>query len=220
MPPALLAHTETYNRDNRTAKAVSDEVFELFKRQFAYTSSEVNARVDAVDTSAGDWTRETITYEAAEEPGRMTAYLYLPKHGNPPYQLVVFFPGIGPFMARGSSKVIQNNVIEYIVRSGRAVIYPVYGGSFERWSPYLSLEGEAWEHASRSHLLEWRRDVGHAIDLATARPEIDKERIAYAGASFGASVAVPCWRLNHASKPPSCTSRASRTGLCRRKPIP
>ena len=71
----------------------------------------------------------------------MPAYLFLPRGAQPPYQLIVYFPGVplGP----GSSENTQpGQNLDYIVKSGRAVVYPVYKGFLDRWDPFLTLRGE------------------------------------------------------------------------------
>jgi formylglycine-generating enzyme required for sulfatase activity/dienelactone hydrolase len=192
VPDSLLAHVETYSRDNRTTKSVSNDVFEVFKRQYAYVKSPLNARVESSDASSSDWVREKITLDAGYETGRMTAYLFVPKVAAPPYQLVVFFPGVGPFMARISSNGVQPvDYDDYIIKSGRAFLYPVYKGSFERWDPFVSLQGEEYLRTFRARMGQWRQDLARVLDVVTARPDIDKERIAYFGVSFGASTAFP-----------------------------
>src|SRR5262249_45671839 len=147
---------------------------------------------ESSDANGSEWVREKITLDAGYETGRMTAYLFVPKVAAPPYQLVVLFPGVGPFMARTSSNGIQpSNYFDYIIKSGRAFLYPVYKGSFERWDPFVSLQGEDYLRTFRARMGQWRQDLARALDVVTARPDIDKERIAYLGVSFGASTAFP-----------------------------
>ncbi len=191
VPDKLLAHVETYSRDHRTAKAVSDEVFDVFKRQYAYVKSPLNERIESRDTSTNDWVREKITFDAGYESGRVAAYLFLPKNAAPPFQLVVYFPGVGPFAGRGSSTALQPGQADYIVKSGRALVFPVYKGSFERWDPFVSLQGEEYLRTFRTRMFQWRQDLARILDVLTTRPEIDKARIAYYGSSFGASTAFP-----------------------------
>jgi serine/threonine protein kinase/formylglycine-generating enzyme required for sulfatase activity/dienelactone hydrolase len=190
-PDTLRARFETYSRDHRSAKAVSNDVFDVFKRQYAYVKSPLNDRVESRDTSGNEWVREKITFDAGYEPGRVAAYLFLPKNAVPPYQLVVYFPGVGPFTGRTSSGGIQLGQSDYIVKGGRAFAYPVYKGSFERWDPFISLQGEEYLRTFRTRMGQWRQDLARVLDVLTARSDIDKERIAYYGASFGASTAFP-----------------------------
>jgi eukaryotic-like serine/threonine-protein kinase len=191
----LLAHVETYSRDHRTAKAVSNEVFDVFKRQYAYVTSPLNEKIESRDTSAGDWVRERISFDAGYENGRVAAHLFLPENAAPPFQLVVFFPGVGPFAGRGSSNAFQPGpglpAVDYIIKSGRAFVLPVFKGSFERWDPFVTLQGEEYLRTFRVRMFQWRQDLARVLDVLAARPDIDKARIAYYGASFGASTAFP-----------------------------
>ena len=187
----LLARVDTYSRDHRNTKAVSDEVFEVFKRQYAYAAASLSDRVDSRDTTPAEWVRETISFDAGYETGRVTAYLFLPKNAPPPFQLVVFFPGVGPFGGRGSSANVQPGTSDFLVKSGRAFVMPVFKGSYERWDPFISLQGDEYLRTFRTRMFQWRQDLGRVLDVLSARPDIDARRIAYFGASFGASTAFP-----------------------------
>jgi hypothetical protein len=41
--------------------------------------------------------REKVTFDAAYDGERVTAYLFLPKNGSPPFQVVVYYPGLLAF---------------------------------------------------------------------------------------------------------------------------
>jgi dienelactone hydrolase len=162
----------------------------LFKRQMAYVKSPPNARVESRDTSRPEWVREKISFDAGYETGRVNAYLILPGDARPPYQLVVLFPGvpIGP----GSSETTQPiPVYDFIIKSGRAVVLPIYKGYLERWDPFLTLHGEEYLRTFRTRMAQWRQDLGNTLDVLSARPDIDPTRIADYGASFGGSTAFP-----------------------------
>ncbi len=213
VPDRLLARVETYSRDNRAAKAVSDEVFQVFKRQLAYVKSPLNARVDAKDTSSPDWIRETLSFDAGYENGRALAYLFVPRNARPPYQLGVVFPGVP--LGQGSSQQTQPDRLDFIVKSGRAVIYPVYKGYFERWDPFLTLQGEDYLRTFRTRMFQWRQDLGRALDVLSERQDIDTKRVAYIGVSFGATTAFPLIALEDRVKVAVLWPPASPIGNCR-----
>ena len=83
------------------------------------------------------------------------------------------------------------STLDYIVRSGRAVVYPVYKGFLERWDPFLTLRGEEALGTLRTRMNEWRQDLGRVLDALSERQDIDATRIAYYGLSFGGSMAAP-----------------------------
>jgi len=114
----------------------------------------------------------------------MRVLLFLPRHGSPPYQTVVFFPAADAFQQRPSSD-ISLDWRDFIVRSGRAFLYPVYKGTYERWIP--DPIGVNSEHELR---VAWSRDLGRAIDYLETRGDIDRARLAFYGVSAGADAGV------------------------------
>jgi formylglycine-generating enzyme required for sulfatase activity/dienelactone hydrolase len=190
LPDRLLARVDTFARDYGTAKPVSDEVFEVFKRQMAYVKAPLNERVESRDTSRPDWVREKITFDAGYENGRVTAYLFLPPSGGARRQLIVVFPGVP--IGRSSSDGTQPNPgYDYIIKSGRAVVLPIYKGYAERWDPFLSLQGEDYLRTFRTRMAQWHQDIGNVLDILTARSDIDATKLGYLGLSFGGSTAFP-----------------------------
>jgi dienelactone hydrolase len=85
----------------------------------------------------------------------------------------------------------MNPLNDYIVKSGRAWVVPIYKGYQERWDPFLTLQGEEYLRTFRTRMAQWRQDLGNVLDVLSARPDIDSSRIAYYGASFGGSTAFP-----------------------------
>jgi eukaryotic-like serine/threonine-protein kinase len=85
--------------------------------------------------------------------------------------------------------------VDFIVSSGRALVWPGYKGSYERWDPFLNLEGDENSRVMRTRMFEWRQDLGRTIDLLSSRQDIDANRVAYLGISFGASVPLPLLAL-------------------------
>ena len=72
-----------------------------------------------------------VTFAAAYGRERVPAHLFLPKNASPPYQTVVLFPSAYALNA-SSSSTLDLSRFDFIVRSGRALLYPVYQGTFER----------------------------------------------------------------------------------------
>jgi dienelactone hydrolase len=188
---ALVGPVQTEGRDFRTARAVSDEVFEVYKRQYTPGRAPLHARVEGRSDTHADWVRETLTFDAGYEAGRVTVLLFLPKQFPPPYQLVLYFPGVGAFVSAGSSANIQLVNTDFIVRGGRAVAFPLYKGSYERWDPFLALVGDEYLRTFRSRMGQWRQDVSRTLDMLAERTDLDTSRLAYYGSSFGASTALP-----------------------------
>jgi dienelactone hydrolase len=172
------------NVDYSKEVPVSESIFNVYKNQFLYDSTALNAVVEEKIESADDWTVEKITFDAAYGGEKMTAYLYLPKNTPPPYQTMIFFPGA---YAQHSNKFDINIAevswfFDFILRSGRAVIYPIYKGTYERRDgedpPYMS-------HQHTEKLILWEKDFSRTIDYLETRKDIDASKLGYYGHSWG-----------------------------------
>ncbi|MGE0360985.1 MAG: protein kinase [Vicinamibacterales bacterium] len=191
----LSAPIAVFRRDFRTAKPVSDEVYEVFKRQFAYVPAPPNAKVEATDDSSPDWVREKVTLDTGYGE-RFSAFVFTPKHGASPRQAVVFFPGLGPFVSQVSSQNLTlSPANDFIVKSNRVLVVPIYKGSFERFDGFVTFTGDRYLQTFRRRMLEWRHELGQVIDYLATRPDVDIEKLGYAGISFGASTALPLLAL-------------------------
>ncbi len=170
-------------RDFLREKPVSDGTFALFLNQYAYDKTELNAVVES-SKEEEDWIREKVTFNAAYGNERMSAYLFLPKKGNPPYQSVVYFPGSNAIHDRSSDAL---GALSFLLKSGRAFIYPIYKSTYERGddlnSDYAN-ETNSW----KDHVIMWAKDLSRSIDYLETRDDIDVGRLAYFGVSWGGAM--------------------------------
>ncbi|CAN5672251.1 hypothetical protein BH18ACI5_BH18ACI5_09800 [soil metagenome] len=174
---APIAHVEG---DPASLVPVNDEQFALLRQFYSYDHNPVDGRVDAVDDSSPHWRKETVSFAAAYGGERVPAYLFLPNNARPPFQTVVFVP---TSYAREvpSSQALDLVSFDFIVRSGRAVLYPVYWGTFERKKPE-----PPGPNGVRDRFVLYAKDVFRAVDYLATRDDIDRERVGYFGLSHGA----------------------------------
>ncbi len=181
--PEQTALIETIFRDYRREEPVPDEVFAALTSVYAYDRTPVEAEVEEVDDSAPHWRLERVSFRAAYGGERVPAYLFLPRDAAPPFQTVVYFPTSLAEVLPRSRGNLELRWIDFIVRSGRAILYPVYKGTYER---RIQAEGRPSEASLRRDLVvQWSKDVGRGIDYLETRPEIDSERLAFYGFSLG-----------------------------------
>src|SRR4030095_5835530 len=173
----------TVNRDYSKEKPVSDAVFRIYRGFYSYDKTELKATVDSADESEL-WRREKVSFDAAYGGERVPAHLFIPKNASPPYQTVVFFPTGEAFVLRRSDDLRMKH-LEFLLRSGRAVLQPIYKGSYERHVP----ETGGGPNKERDVVIQIAKDLGRSIDYLETRPDIDRERLAYYGASGGAVLA-------------------------------
>ena len=183
--PEASAVIPLAHRDYSSETPVKPEVAQAYRRLYAYDKLPLVARVDEPDDSSDRWRTEKVSFTAAYGGERVTAYLLTPRTGRPPYPLVVFFPGSNAIHERSSKTLPGMRLLSPILRSGRAVLYPVFKSTFERGDA-LDSDYQAPTAFYRDHVIMWSRDLGRAIDWAETRPDIDAKRIAYYGASWGA----------------------------------
>ncbi len=181
--------------DFDSTQAVSDEVYEIFRRQMTHVPSELDPRVESEAITTSYWTRQHVSIDTGTSGGRMDVYIFLPTSAEPPYQSLVFFPGVGEFIipGRASSELDLRNspVLEGLVRSGRALVHPVWSGSFERWDDLLFVAGDERLRRWRERMSQWITEAGQTIDYLAQRGDLDTDRVVYNGFSFGSSVALP-----------------------------
>jgi pimeloyl-ACP methyl ester carboxylesterase len=77
---------------------------------------------------------------------------------------------------------------DFIPKSGRALMAPIYKSTFERRDDLRSDYPEPtafW----RDHNVAWSKDLGRSIDYLETRKDIDRGSLAYLGLSWGSAVA-------------------------------
>ena len=173
------------SRDYTKEKPASDEIFQIYKRIYAYDKTDLNAEIESIEEE-NDWHKEKIFFNAAYGNERMFAYLFVPKHSNPPYQTIAYFPG-SQVIYESSSKDFGWKLIWQLVKSGRALIYPIYKGTYERRDG-LNSDYADTTNFYRDHVIHWYRDLARSIDYLETRKEIDVNELAYVGVSWGAEL--------------------------------
>ena len=170
-------------RDYSTEKPVPESTFQIYRNQFLYDSTDLKAVIESTDESHEDWTSQKITFNSAYGKDRVIAYLYLPKHISPPYQTLIYFPGTGAFYEKEMNKSTETKwFIDYLLKSGRAVMCPVYDGTFERKGEQPPVrEG----HQYTEWLIKWIKDLRRSIDYLETRQDIDNNKLIYYGHSWG-----------------------------------
>ena len=178
---ALMAPVNIAAADYRNVKPVSDAVFKIYESLYSYDRTPLDAKIESQDDSSPDWRRERITFDAAYGNERVIAYLYLPKSVPPPYQTVVYFPHSGSqlFHTLEDSQLWD---VDFVIKSGRAVMFPMYKNTYER----LVSVPDSGTTAQRDDTIAQAMDLRRSVDYLETRSDIDHDRLAYYGISFGA----------------------------------
>jgi hypothetical protein len=184
---AFQTYESERKRDFSKEKPVTENIFRIYKHRFLYDNTPLNAVIESRDSSFQDWTIEKISFNAAYNNERMIAYLFLPRKVIPPYQTLVFFPGSNAI----DSKDFNNNYwanwfTDFILKSGRAVMYHVYKGTFERKNAETAISWQGHQYAD--WLVKWVNDFSRSVDYLQTRSDIDTAKLGYYGHSWGAGL--------------------------------
>jgi tRNA A-37 threonylcarbamoyl transferase component Bud32 len=186
LPAAATRAVQRFERDFSKYTPASDEVFRAYRAMYNYPREGLNAKSEGVVAETKDWRQEKITVNAPNGAERMALYLFLPKRVQPPYQTVLFSPSARVLDLLDSKELGDVAFFDYIVQSGRAVLYPVYADTYERRFK-RTLTGSAGDFGI---VVERAKEVGRALDYLDTRSDIDRTRRGYLGVSMGSAEGV------------------------------
>jgi dienelactone hydrolase len=172
---------ELPTRDFRAETPVPDSVFQFFVRQFAYDHAPLADKLESEDNTVLG-RMQTVTIAAAYGGERLTIYVFLPERPGP-HQPVVVFPGSNAIHTRVFNPLDLRRV-DFLVRSGRAVVLPVYKGTYHRGGDIHS-DYPSETASYRDYVIMWARDLGRTIDYLESRADLDAANIGYYGLSWG-----------------------------------
>jgi eukaryotic-like serine/threonine-protein kinase len=119
-------------RDLTKDQPVNDATFEILRRFYSYDRTPLDPKVEAVQEDER-WRRERVSFAAAYGDERVLANILIPKNVRPPYQSVIWFPGVYAFDLKHSDGDLPfSYYFEFLPLNGRALVYPVYKGTHER----------------------------------------------------------------------------------------
>jgi dienelactone hydrolase len=174
-------------RDFEGFTPVSDETYQSYiDNLYGYDRTPLHAVVERTDESPGHYRRQKITFDAAYSNERVIAYLYLPKDIEAPYQTIVWFPGGGARSRPSSEDLPYGPERDFIVKSGRALLFPVYKGTYERRGDIDRMRSEGKDTIFfRDLVVQMSKDLRRSIDYLETRDDIDTSKLAYVGLSWG-----------------------------------
>ena len=200
-------------RDFRAETPVPDQVFAFFRRQFLYDRQPLAAALVS-DQSAPGYRWQTVEIAAAYGGERMQLHLFQPERSRPPHQTVVLFPGSLALQSRRFN-LSEFRRVDFLTKSGRAVLLPVYKGTYERWCGIES-DYPSETTAYKDNLVMWGKDLGRAIDFVESRQDLDATRIAYYGTSWGGALGA----ILPAIEPRIAVNILYVAGLCFQRALP
>ena len=198
---------EFFTRDYSQETPCSDEEFEGILTQFSYDSAQDFSELTIEDMPCdAPYRCQKITFGTAygsSDP--VVAYLYLPDPHmySPPYQTTIVMPGSNAMRAP-SFTPSPTGFVETL-QTGRAVLKPIVWGNYERNSVGNRVRlTNGYPDLSpnyREAIIKISKDLGRCIDyLETRSDDIDTERLAYSGYSWGALIGPIMLAVDHRFK--------------------
>ena len=189
---ALTEPVSVTKRDFTVDRPASDQVFAAFLDLYAYDPRPLDVRAEARDESA-NWIREKVSLRAAYGDERMPVYVFLPKHVSPPYQTVLYWPPSTAIANVSSASMVgvapagDFRSFDYVILSGRAVVYPVYSGTYERNTGQTN----SWPERTRAFqdwVIRTVNDARRAMEYIHSRADFRHDAVAFLGVSWGATL--------------------------------
>ena len=134
---------------------------------YDYDRTPLKPKLDYRDTTSEFWVRERISFDAAYGGERMAAVLFIPKHGKPPYQTVVMMGGSGNLYTHSDS-AINELQLDYLVKGGRMVVWPIFKGMFDR-NINLVTDSPQETSAYRDLMVMMVKDARRTVDYLATR---------------------------------------------------
>jgi dienelactone hydrolase len=184
----LMAPIATLEPDPALLIPASDEVYQTYRRLYEYDAVPLEETIDERDDSLPHWIVQRVSFRAAYGTERVPVVLFLPRAAKPPYQVVVHFPGSNAVRMQ-SSRPLTLQWVEFLLRDGRAVAYPIYQQTYERRRPVPPGGAAANPSFAREISIQRGLDVRRTVDYLASRPDIDASRVALYGLSLGAQLA-------------------------------
>lgn len=184
VPESATRPIERFARDYSLERPVSDDVFRIYKDLYSYDRADLKPTIESTDDTSPFWRVERISYAAAYGNERIVAHLFLPKNTKPPYQTVMYVPTAQALFLR-SFEEAELSYLGFTVKSGRALLLPMYKGTYER----RLAAPPAGPNAQRDLTIQRVKDVRRSFDYLESRNDIDRSKVAYFGVSFGATLA-------------------------------
>jgi dienelactone hydrolase len=184
LEPVSLAHDSSLSR----REPVSDAAYEAMRFQFTHAPRRDVVASTRTMVSNDTWTAEEVVLTSAgSEP--FTLFIVKPVATAHRLQAVIYMPH-GGAQAKAPNDTLLTHVswLDFVVRSGRALIMPVWAGTLQRAVPPAN-DPEENADRQRRGALEWYADAATTIDYLQTRDDMAADRIAFLGNSFGAMFA-------------------------------
>jgi len=174
-------------KDPSFYKPMNDEVFKVYSRNFEVSSAPLNAKTIYTQDSHPLWIKEKIQIDVGYNDEVMDILIFRPKNNFGPSAPVIIHPGANYYTTPPDIDEVSPGEfgLDFLVKSGKTIIWPAWKGSLNRMPPRASSPQETLRRF-RDLFRYWVSDTSKALDYVSSREEFDDKNIFYLGMSYGA----------------------------------
>ena len=170
-------------RDYSKETPVDEATFANFARQFVYDKTPLDAKIETTrETDA--WKEEVVSIDAGYNDERLLLHIFLPRQHSSALQPVIFFSGSNGIFESKFEPALINSRLLFVMKSGRALIFPIYKGTYERQDD-LKSDLPDMSVRYKDHVIKWVKEYSRTVDYIETRKDMHADKAAYLGISWG-----------------------------------
>lgn len=141
------------------------------------------------EVQLGDIRGQHISLNGGEGEERFDVYVFVPNDAAPPYQATIYFGGDYRFAHGGEFEAQFRwdlNVFEPVLRSGRAVVWPVWYGTYSRYDNLYEVSNvNDYLAVMQKRLRAWLRETAAVLEYLDTTGQFS-DKVSWLGLSYGA----------------------------------
>ena len=173
-------------RDILKEPDVSDDVFNIYKKQFNYKKYELDTKIDTIfeNENYTTYRYEMVTPYENDEP--LHGYVIYANKIKTNLKPIIHFPHAWAIFSNTDDWIIGDAIKEYnyLLMEGYAIIFPVYYSTYNRKKTLKTW----WANESdtyKSTMIKIGKDFKRSIDFIESKDEFDINNLSYIGYSWG-----------------------------------
>ena len=103
------------------------------------------------------------------------------------FRPIMYFPGSGDIFSTKFNPEKIDGTLDFILKSGRVFVYPIYKGTHERHDGLKTNRPEPTV-SYKDHLIMWTKDFSRTVDYLETRKDIQSDKIGLLGWSWGGCI--------------------------------
>tara|TARA_B100001250_G_scaffold390590_1_gene390706 strand:+ start:1250 stop:3835 length:2586 start_codon:yes stop_codon:yes gene_type:complete len=179
--------TITYNQRNILSEPdVSDEVFNIYKKQFEYENYDLDETLELISGHDGYVVQRYELTPPYISDELLHGYIVYSKKIDGLIIPIIEFP-IAAAIYRGSDESIVESIIanqKHLLMEGYAIIRPVYSSTYSRKKTINSWWANETDQYKNT-VIKMGKDYKRSIDYIESRDDFDFKNLSYMGYSWG-----------------------------------